>query len=204
MTLAERFLAEFEPYLADDDGTLQMLASALMGPLEDLQAVSQASDTDEGFGTLLDVDQVPAEFLAWLGQAVGVTIPRGTSDAAARAQIRTPAGWRRGSVDAIKATVAPTLVPANPAVPATVIVLERTSGVWSASDNPWHLTVATFTDETPNPTATTAAALSQKDIGNQMLVVQIAHWVYITLLTSRTTYNDVLSHFATYNALAAG
>lgn len=204
MTLAERYLADFQPYLDDDDGTLPMFTVAVTRPLEDLDAIAQATDDAPGFSTLLNPDTAPAEYLAWLGQMVGVRIAQGTSEAAARAAIRAPAGWRRGTVQAIKDTVAQTLVPVDPDVPATVILLERTSGGWSASDNAYHLTVATFTDETPDTAATLAAALSQKAIGNIMSVVQIAHWVYITVLSSRTTYNDVVSHFATYNALKAG
>jgi hypothetical protein len=204
MTLAERLLSDFEPYLDDDDGTLPMFTSAVTSPLEDLEAIAQPSDQGVGFSSLLDPDRAPSEYLEWLGQAVGVAIATGKAEDAARESIKHPAGWRTGAPDSIIAAVRPTLVPVDPDIPATVIVLERTSGGWAAGDNPWHLTVATFTDETPDTAAALAAALSQKDIGNIMSVVQIAHWVYLTVLSSRTTYADVVSHFATYNALAAG
>jgi hypothetical protein len=204
MTLAERFLSDFEPYLDDDDGTLPMFTTAVTSPLEDLETIAQPDDQGVGFSSLLDPDRAPADYLEWLGQAVGTAIARGTAEDVARDAIKHPAGWRTGTVASIIAAVQPTLVPVDPSIPATVIVLERTSGGWSSTDNPWHLTVATFTDETPDAAAATVAALSQKDIGNIMNVVQIAHWVYLTVLTSRTTYADVVSHFATYNALAAG
>lgn len=204
MTLAERFLADQEPYLADDDGSLPAWWSAIAGPLEDLDALAQATDTDPGFGTLLDADTVPYDYLRWFGQAVGVSIPRGSPEASARASVQTPAGLRRGTLDAIKAAVLPTLVPVNPLVPATVIILERTAGGWDAADNPYHLTVATFTDETPSPSTTQAAALSQKPIGNIMDVVQISHWVMLTILANYASFDAVKAAFPTFNALKAG
>lgn len=200
MTLAQRVLdEELAPYLDDDDGSLVTLTRATYGPLEEVDAIARPTETSPGWSSILDPATAPASFLRWLGQFVGVTLPRGFDEATARSQIATPAGWRRGTPGAITAAVRPLLTGTQ-----TVIILERTSGGWSSTDNPHHFTVATFTDETPDAAAVAAAVAAQKPAGLITSVVQIAHWVYITLIGHDATYTATTTEFATYDALKAG
>lgn len=192
MTALDSLTADFQPYLVDDDGSLQTFLQALSGGFEQIDSVIRDTDDGPGWSALLDANRCPVWALRWLGQLVGVAIVPGTPEEAARNAIRTPAGWRRGTPQAIIDAVRPTLTGTQ-----TVILLERDTDAY-------HLTVATFTDETPDTAATEAAALSQKPAGLLMDVVTTAHWAYITLATSEASYTALAAAFADYTALAAG
>lgn len=192
MTALDSLLADFAPYLADDDGSLATYLEALSRGYEQVDSVVRDTDAGPGWSAMLDANRAPTWALRWLGQLVGVQVPPGQPEALSRNAIRTPAGWRRGTPQAIIDAVRPTLTGTQ-----TVILLERDT-------DPYHLTVATFTDETPNTAATDAAALAQKPAGLLMDVVDISHWAYITMNTGYATYTALNAAFATYNALNAG
>jgi hypothetical protein len=193
VTVADQVLSEeLAPYVDDDDGSLVAFTRAVYDPLNEADAVARPSDTDAGWSAILDVNRAPVSFPRWLGQFVGVSLPRGFTELSGRQQIATPAGWKRGTPDAIRAAVQPLLTGSQ-----TVLVLERTTDAH-------HFTVATFTDETPDTAAVTAAVNAQKPAGLIVSVITIAHWVYITLITHDATYSAVTTEFATYNALKAG
>jgi hypothetical protein len=193
VTALDSLLADFAPYLVDDDdGSLATYLEALSRGFEQIDSVVRDTDAGPGWSAMLDADRAPTWALRWLGQLVGVQIAPGQDESVARQAIRTPAGWRRGTPQAIIDAVKQTLTGTQ-----TVILLERDTGAY-------HLTVATFTDETPDTAATEAAALSQKPAGLLMDVVTISHWAYITMNAGYATYTALNAAFATYNALNAG
>jgi hypothetical protein len=158
-------------------------------------------DTDDapGWAILLDADRAPTWALGWLGQLVGVQVPRGQDPELSREAIRTPAGWRRGTPGAITDAVRPLLTGSR-----SVWLLERQPGAWAAADNPYHFTVRTFTDETPNPAAVVTAVEAQRPAGMVALVQQIAHNSYATRETTYATYAAAETALATYTAAETG
>lgn len=201
MTAADSLISQFEPYLVDDDGSLVTYLTACAAGREDVDSLVRDTDAGPGWSAILDPDQCPSWALRWLAQLVGIALAPGTPDATARAAIRTPSGWRRGTVQAMKDTVAQTLTSKDP---ASVFVLERQSGAWASTDNPYHFTVATYADDTPDTAATTAAAKTQKPAGLVMTVTQISRRTYFSVEDDFATYADAEAAFTTYATAEAG
>lgn len=199
MTATEDLLAAFEPYLGDDDGSLVALLEAMASGLEDVDEVVRDRDDAPGWAAMLDADRAPAWALPWLGQFVGVQVSPGADPAATRTAIRTPAGWRRGTPGAIADAVRPLLTGTR-----SVWVLERQAGAWAAGDNPYHFTVRTFTDETPDTAAVTAAVAAQKPAGMVALVQTITRNSYATREATYATYAPAETALAHYSDAEVG
>src|SRR6516162_5067495 len=54
-----------------------------------------------GWSQVMDINRAPAEVLPWLGQFVGVSVDDSLSEALQRQQIRSVAGWNRGTLNAM-------------------------------------------------------------------------------------------------------
>jgi hypothetical protein len=106
-----------------------------------------------GWSQLLDADRAPDEALAWLGQWVGVRVTAGSTPANQRLQIKSVGGWKRGTPGSLVAAIQATLTGTK-----SVTVIERNGG-------PYNITVITKASETPSPSASLAAAVSQKAAG---------------------------------------
>lgn len=192
MTALDLQLEAFQPYLADDDGSLVTFLTALTLGYEVVDQVVRDTDDGPGWSILLDVERAPAWALRWLGQFTGTRIAPGSPEAASRQAIRTPAGWRRGTPQAIIDAVRPTLTGTQ-----TVLILERDTDEYA-------LTVATYTTETPDTAATTAAALSQKPGGLQMTVITTDPHTWATLVAHRATWTATVAAFSTWADVVAG
>ena len=109
------------------------------------------SDTTDGAGwtLLFDPDRCPYAWLPILAAFAGVTLDTGMADADARARIKNAPGRRRGTVGALKTAVKESLTGTK-----TVTLVER-------DGSPYVVTVQTYASETPDPTATEAAAERQ-------------------------------------------
>lgn len=155
----------------------------------DLIAQYARDDGDyPGWSIMLDVDRAPTSALPWLGQFVGVRLsfrlPGETTEqwtARMRQRIRNKEGFDRGSVPAIVAAAQQYLTGTK-----TVMLDERDTG-------PYHFSVFTFSDETPNPGVVQSALLGQKPAGVMMSYAAI----------SRHSYGELDANFATYAALDA-
>lgn len=201
MTAADSLLEAFAPYLADDDGSLVTFLTACASGRELVDELVRDSDAGPGWTALLDVERCPSWGLRWLGQLVGLFIPRGLSDATARDMIRTPQGFRRCTVGAMKAAVAITLTSGDP---ANVFVLERQSGAWDPSEDWAHFTVATYADDTPDTDLTEAAVAGQTPAWLVASVVQIDHRTLLTIETDFATLADLEAAYSTLADLETG
>jgi hypothetical protein len=199
MSAADNLIDQFAPYLADDDGSLVAYLTACAYGRELVDDIVRDTPEGVGWSSLLDPDRAPTWALRWLAQFVGVQAAPGTDETWLRQAIRTPAGWRRGTIQAIRDAVGPLLTGGR-----TIIIIERAGGAWSAADNPYHFTVATFIDETPDPAAVVAAVGKQKPAGMVASVVTITHWVLLTIQANYASLNAVSAAFATLDALKAG
>lgn len=163
-TAGDRLLDRLAPVATYDDengGVVAALAETLAEPQQIVDDV--ARDQEDGqlaWQPALDPDTAPSVLLPWLAQFPGVALPPDASEQEWRDRIKQAAGYYRGTVRAIREEVQRTLTGTK-----SVIVLEQ------VSSDPWAVTVKTRTGETPNVTATTAAALSQKPAGMLMTVV---------------------------------
>lgn len=199
MSAYDSLLADFEPYLVDDDGSLATFLEAMALGFEPIDQVVRDTDAGPGWSQILDPNRAPAWALTWLAQLVGIQLPAGTPEATARNLIRTPAGWRRGSVGAIQDAVRPLLTGSQ-----TVIVLERTGGAWAGADNPYHFSVVTYTSETPDTAAVVAAVNAQKPAGLVVSVTTTTPHTWLTLQAHYADWNAVKAAFATWAAAEAG
>lgn len=173
-----------------DDGTfLDWLdgAGSLLGEVDDV-----VRDTDlPGWAAELTYDRTHRP--RWTGQFLGVQIPAGADDLAARDLIRDHPAIRRGTVAALVAAAQTTLTGSR-----YVNVIER-------DGSPYQLRVQVFIEETPDPAATEAALRAQKPAGLVLVFQPIGISTYTALeLAAAQTYTDLEAEAAqTYTALEA-
>lgn len=181
-SFAATLYASVEPVAWQDASNGWALAHycATLGHL--FQAVEDlARDTPEGPGwsMIVDLDRCPTDWLPWLAQFVGVTIPTGLTDAEMRAWIAGTDGFSRGTPDAIRAAAAATLTSSK-----TVVVRER-------NGSPYRLQVVTYSAETPDAALTLRAITAQKPAGI----------VLSYLVQQGADYQSIKTHYATYTTL---
>jgi hypothetical protein len=91
--------------MQDQDDTngwaLLRLCDALTRTAAEIEDLAADTDTQVGWGPLLDVTQAPAKALGWLGQFVGATLAPNLTTGQQRALIAAAPGRRRGTVQAI-------------------------------------------------------------------------------------------------------
>ena len=151
------------PTARADDATTGWVALAWMDGVGHL-----AQETDRairwrggepGLQLLLDVDEIPAEWLDWLSQWVGVRLPPGLGVTEQRNRIRRPDSWARGRTDTIQAAVADVLEGDR-----EVDIRERRRPN-DDTDRPYDLTVDTYTAQTPDPDTALARAIEATPAG---------------------------------------
>lgn len=161
---AEEAYAELEPIAEPDlenNYALRALVRACSSMFAQSEEVVRAiGDGRDAWERLFDADRAPVWFLPFVGQAVGVKVDTTRSPIEQRAQIKAEGGWHRGRPASLIATVQATLTGTK-----RVRLVERSGTAWRAL-------VVTFPNETPNETATAAAARSQKPGGILLTVEQ--------------------------------
>lgn len=184
-SFAADLYGSLEPLAGEDEANAWALATlcaaigTMFQPAEDL-----ARDTEEGPGwsAVVDLQRCPDDWLPWLAQFVGVTVPLALSPAEQREVIASTAGFYRGTRAAMTGAIAATLTSTK-----TVEFRER-------QGSPYRLDVVTYIAETPDPALTARAALSQKPAGIVLTYAALPG----------ATYTKIKAHFATYTALRSG
>jgi hypothetical protein len=124
---------------------------------------------------------------AWLGAATGTPVPGGLTVEQQRAYVRDRPAQRRGTVGALKATVAATLRGSK-----RVEVSER-------NPDPDRVRVSVYSSEVTDLAVTTAAAMSQKPVGLLLAVDVLTGATYAHMTaTHGPSYADFTARFATY------
>lgn len=186
---ARRLYGQFQQ-LDDPEGgypwaVLCAAVAAPVDPLYDLLA-SSANPWELAF----DLDNAPDWILPWLAQFRGVDLAGISDPDDQRALIRTAPARRRGTPEARKAAVRPFLTGAK-----RVILTERVGG------NPYITNLATYASETPDPDAVERAAKAAGPAGRQVNVSVITGGTFDALLATHASFQDVLDHFATFQAI---
>jgi hypothetical protein len=153
--------------------------------------------TQLGWDDADDPDTTPIWFLPHLAMKNGVRlIPNGLTEEQQRARVRSTDGLRRGTPDAIIGAARQYL---SDPVNATVILLERTNPD-DPGDQPYHYTVITYTDETPDSDLVEAALLEQKPVGHILHYLVIGSWTYLVLAGDydEQDYDDLAGDYPTY------
>lgn len=169
------------------DGPLRLFTIALGTMFEPLTDwVSDTPEGEPGWSLLMDINRAPNSVLPWLAQLVGVQVDASLDDVSQRQQIRTTAGFRRGSVGSMVEAAKPFLTGSQ-----TVLVTERDGDAYT-------VTVATFDTETPDPDLVATALLSQKPGGLILNYVVQLSWTYANIPSSYATYALADAAYTTY------
>jgi hypothetical protein len=175
---------------ADNDDALAKFVHAVVAPLEEVdELVSPTEDGAPGWVTVSDADAVAVKMLPWLGQFVGVKPAAGLTEAEQRARVNAAAGFRRGTVGAMRAAPEPYLTGTK-----TVFFIERHTSAYNFS-------VATLASETADADAVEAALLAQKPAGLVMTYSTIVGGDYATLEATHLDYDEIETDFADYAAI---
>jgi len=169
---------------------LLILCNAVGQMFQELEDLARDSPDGPGWSALLDITRCPDEALPWLAQFVGVRLLPDSSPADQRARILATDGWRRGTPAALVSATQATLTGTK-----RVTLRERDGG------DAYALRVQTLTGETPDPTATQNAILSQKPAGLVLTYQTIPGQDYTTLKTAKANYAAVKSSYATYTGV---
>ena len=149
-----------------------------------------------GWSQTVDILRCPDELLPWLAQFTGARFPPGLTADQQRAWIINAPQWRRGTVRSFH-DMASIYLTGN----KTLIMYERSNPAAPGVDAPWHLTIWTYSAETPNPTAVLNAFLSVKPAGIVLHYSALTGQQYSALRTNNATYAVVRSKYATYDIL---
>lgn len=151
------------PTARADDATTGWVALAWMDGVghlaEETDRAIRWRDGEPGLQLLLDVDEIPAEWLDWLAQWVGVRLPPVLGVAQQRNKVRRPDSWARGRTDTIQAAVADVLEGDR-----EVEIHERHRPN-DDTDHPYSLTIDTYASQTPDPDTAAARALDATPAG---------------------------------------
>lgn len=165
---------------ADNDWALLWYCGGIGASMEKVWDLVQADEEYDGWVRMLDPDTSPSYTLGYLAQFAGVALEPLWTDQERRDAIKTPNGFRRGTIAAMRAAIQRTLTGAK-----DVFFLERSGG------SAYELTVNTIENQTPDEAASYAAALSQKPAGI-ILLFNVA---------GTRPYSDVDADHATYTSL---
>lgn len=192
---AQRLYDALGPLATEDGAHGHALAHLCSGVARSIDEVADLSrDLDDGtagWSQLFDLDARPADWLPWIGQLIGVDVPSHLDEHARRLRIRGTAGFRRGSIGAIKAAAGQRLTGSR-----TVYIQER-------HGSPWRATVATLTSETPDPTATQRDLAEQKPAGILLMHTLINGGDFNTLRDTHPNFDAVTAAFTSFDALRA-
>jgi hypothetical protein len=200
-TFAARLYESVDPLAQQDPSvgwSLLILCNAIGVDFQLVEDWVRDTPDGPGWSLLLDVTRCPSEALAWLAQLVGVRLLPGASDDDNRARIVSTDGFKRGTPDAIVGAARATLTGRQ-----TVHLVERDHDPADTPDFAYYLTVQTYVDQTPSPTATRNAILAQKPAGIVLNYVTLTGQTYAEVASRFATYVDVETAYASYAAMLA-
>jgi tail protein P2 I len=173
---------------------LAHLAGGVGTMFQEVQDLARDTPQGVGWSAVVDLQRCPDNWLPWLAQFVGVSIPGGLMPADQRAWIAGADGFNRGTPAALRAAAGAYLTGDK-----TVFFRERDP---SGAVPPYTLEVVTVESETPDPDVVLAALMAQKPAGLVLTYRTVVGWDYQEQTATSTTYTALASDFATYRDLA--
>jgi hypothetical protein len=192
-SFAERMYVALAPLAQSDPEqawSLLTYMNAIGVMFQLLDDLLRDSPEGPGWSSLMDLNRCPPEALPWLGQFVGVRMPASYTPDQQRARIVATDGWKRGTVDAIKGAASATLTGNK-----TVFLHER------AYNDAYRLQVTTYDSQTPDPSATQAAIVSQKPAGIVLDYQHVRGQTYQQVRDRFASYQLVKTTYASYDAV---
>ena len=162
--------------------TSQEILTNYIGALSQaFQQMDTLAHSDPPWSILMDIDNIPDEGIAWLGQFVGTIVNPNLTPDQQRQQIRQRAGWQRGTPDALTSAVQNLLTGTR-----TVQIVERDT-------SPYHFTIATYSDETPDQNLVMLTIVANKPAG-----LRFSYSLIGGSPSTADTYENVFLDFPTY------
>lgn len=193
MSLADDLYEKLYPLQAGDDQRgypLRALVRAVMAGFAVVEALTAETDDVPAWGATFDPDLAPQSALGYLGQFHGVSLSGLASETEQRNAVKDARGFSRGSVAAIKAAAAVHLTSTQ-----RVDVFERVGDAW-------HITVATYVPQTPDPAVVEAAVRAAKPAGLLLTYECREGQAYIQIVAPRyASYTALAAAYADYDAL---
>jgi hypothetical protein len=189
---AQRMYDAIAPLVANDEANGWAAAhfcAARAAMFDEVANLSEPLPGKPTWSRLVDPDTCPAKFLPWLGQFVGVVPAPRLTEAEQRNRVKNAAGFRRGSVAALKGAPAPYLTGTK-----TVFFIER-------HGSPYKLTVSTLASETTDVAKVRAALNEQKPAGIVLTYATVTGGDYQSLKSAHLDYADIKLDFADYLAV---
>lgn len=121
----------------DTDWATLKLAASIGDEQEVIDSITRDTDDGPGWSVVMDVDRTPAEFLGWIAQFGGVELLFGLDDESQRIRVKGTAGFKRGSLGAVKQAA------------AQFLTGTRRVEVYERDGSPYRLRVRTYASETP-------------------------------------------------------
>lgn len=196
--LGERLRERTQPLAPDDDlydYAHAKLCEGMMLPFGQLAELVDPPDPYVPWEILFNVNLCPYWALPWLGQVVGVRVPKTLSEADMRTMIESLGAFARGSPDALEAAAGFGLTGNK-----TVLFRERDAG------DAYRLEIVTLASETPDANLVHDLILSQKPGGIVLDFHTITGWDYQQMKTAYVgkVYSDVKTTYPTYADLKGG
>lgn len=193
-TIGQRLYDDVEPLASQDAANgyaLALFAAGLAKMLDGVADLTRDTDTMVGWGSVMNADAAPVEWLPWLAQFLGVTLPGTLTEQQRRDRIKGTDGFKRGTPAAMKVAAQALLTGTR-----TVFFNER-------SGNAYRLTVSTWASETPDSAKVLAALVAQKPAGIVLTYSTIVGGDWATLVGTHATWTATLASFATWADLIA-
>lgn len=196
--LGERLRERTQPLAPDDqlyNYAHAKLCEGMMLPFAQLAELVDPPDPYIPWEPLLNVDLCPYWALPWLGQVVGVRVPKTLSEADMRMMIKSLGSFARGSPGAIEAAAGFGLTGTK-----TVLFRERDAG------DAYRLEIVVLERECADIALVRSLVLSQKPGGIVVDVHTIVGWDYQQMKTAFVgkVYSDVKTTYPTYDDLKTG
>lgn len=188
-SVTEELYEALRPLAYDDanqDDALWTFCCAISGMIQDIEDLSRDDGDMPGWSKFVNLDDAPTYALDWLGQMVGVRPQGGLTVAQRRSRIFAKEGFNRGSPTAMRSAAQVYLTGTK-----TVLMYERDT-------SPYHISVSTYTSETPDVARVLAALQSQKPAGVQLSYSAVPGQTYAQLLANHATYTLVNSFYSNY------
>jgi hypothetical protein len=194
--VADRLYTALTPVAWLDDRygwSLAILCGGVGEPFQEVDDLVRDTADGPGWSSIMDLARCRADWLPWLAQFVGVTIPTGTAAATARSMIAERQGFARGRRPTMVAAIQATLTGNK-----TVYMTERYTA------DAYKIAVRTLTAQTPNAATTQAAALATKPAGLILDYATVTGQTYDLVRVNYATYTALKAAYATYDAMRQG